>query len=453
MDSLNSLRVFWGSQNRISKGGIWAAIGKFSALFLGIIINMLLARLLTPEEMGSYVLTFSIVNLGAVIGQLGLGRTSVKLVAESMGLGQPGRARRSISMILKLTVLGAFIAALFVSWGGERVANVLFHSQLVSDSIALAALWAVVITVKSVLVEIFRGFHWILHSEIFTDLGLRLLAAPALTGLWFANEHITFEQAVLLILVVTTIITLVGLFLLGRHVNTLPRQYQEAEKEPTIRTVLLNSSNVWFSMLLLSAQGHAVVWLLAAYTSPGEVALYYAAFQLASLIGFFLLVLQSVFPPVIAEMYARQSISDLEVVLQKGAFFSMLPSALIFLIILIGGQFLLPLIYGEYYRAAYSFLMIISFGQIVNVWTGLCGETLFQTGHQNLMFINTLIGIGIEFIVSLLLLKFFGSLGVVIGFAFSTIVMNVLALIFVRIQLGIWTYARIRTVRSIFSPR
>lgn len=448
MDSLNSLKLFFLSQRRLSRGGIWAAAGKFSTLFLGIILNTLLVRLLTPEELGSYLLVFSIVNLSAVIGHLGLGRTSVKLVAESMGLGQPGRARYSISLILPLAVVGACLSAIIAGGCGPWIARILFNSKIIADSLALAALWAAAVTFKSVLVEIFRGFHSILYSEIFTDLGFRLLMVPALAGLWFAKSPVTFEQVVVLSLALALFVTLVGTILLGRQVNLLPREYLDDGDSPTLRTVLLDSSSIWLSMLLLSVQGHAVVWLLAAFTSPGEVALYYAAFQLASLIGFSLFVLQSVLPPVIAEMYARRQLPGLESVLQRGAFLAFLPSALIFLGLLLGGKSVLTVLYGEYYQHAYGFLVILCCGQLLNVWTGLSGETLFQTGHQKLVIIITTLGTGLAIVGSLLLVEYYEGMGIMLSITISTIFMNTLALLFVRGRMGIWTCAKFVMKRS-----
>jgi len=44
----------------------------------------LLARLLTPDEMGAYFLTFSLVSVSALVAQLGMGQTVVRLVVGAM---------------------------------------------------------------------------------------------------------------------------------------------------------------------------------------------------------------------------------------------------------------------------------------------------------------------------------------------------------------------------------
>jgi len=73
---------------------------------IGFVTNFLLANMLSKQEAGAYIVALSIVSLGAVVGSLGLPKTVVGLVAENMGLGRLGRARRVIRTVLVLGVFG-----------------------------------------------------------------------------------------------------------------------------------------------------------------------------------------------------------------------------------------------------------------------------------------------------------------------------------------------------------
>ena len=67
-----------------------------AAAVIGLVTNGLLARLLdSKQEFGAYLLAFSIISVGAVIGSLGLPKTVLRFVAEGMTRNQPGRARRA----------------------------------------------------------------------------------------------------------------------------------------------------------------------------------------------------------------------------------------------------------------------------------------------------------------------------------------------------------------------
>ena len=73
------------SKERILSGGLWAFGGKAAMAPTGLASNVLLARLLSPQDLSAYFLAFSVVSFGAVLGSLGLGQTVVRLVAESLG--------------------------------------------------------------------------------------------------------------------------------------------------------------------------------------------------------------------------------------------------------------------------------------------------------------------------------------------------------------------------------
>src|SRR5687767_1482072 len=94
---LRSIRakLFAGSslKKRLLSGSTWAFGGKIGATAIGVVTNGLLARMLSPQEFGAYLLAFSIVSVGAVIGSLGLPKTVLRFVAENMVLKQPGRAQ------------------------------------------------------------------------------------------------------------------------------------------------------------------------------------------------------------------------------------------------------------------------------------------------------------------------------------------------------------------------
>ena len=66
---------------RLVSGASWAFLGRMLALPVGLLSTMLLARLLSPADLGAYFLAFSLANLLAILAQLGLGRPMVKLIA------------------------------------------------------------------------------------------------------------------------------------------------------------------------------------------------------------------------------------------------------------------------------------------------------------------------------------------------------------------------------------
>ena len=64
-------------KQKLVRGGAWALTGKILAALSGLGVNALLARLLTPEEMGVYFLTLSLVTIASLFAQMGMTQTVV----------------------------------------------------------------------------------------------------------------------------------------------------------------------------------------------------------------------------------------------------------------------------------------------------------------------------------------------------------------------------------------
>ena len=158
-------------RRRLLAGSTWALGGKIGAATIGLVTNSVLTRLLTKQEFGVYLLTFSIVSLGVVIGSFGLPKTVLRFVAETMTLGQPGRARRAIYTALGLGVVGTLITSLtYVFIVGDQVSRDLFDSSALAAIIGLTAGWIAISTMQEIMAETFRGFHDIRMATLFGGL-------------------------------------------------------------------------------------------------------------------------------------------------------------------------------------------------------------------------------------------------------------------------------------------
>ena len=61
-------------KRRLLSGGAWAFGGKILVALTGLISSALLARLLTPQALGTYFLAYSILNVGTSLGRARIDR-------------------------------------------------------------------------------------------------------------------------------------------------------------------------------------------------------------------------------------------------------------------------------------------------------------------------------------------------------------------------------------------
>ncbi|QIN77691.1 oligosaccharide flippase family protein [Rubrobacter marinus] len=290
-------------KQRLLSGGIWAFTGRLLTSLGQLAINALLARLLAPQDLGAYFLAFSVVTLGAIAGSLGLNQAAVRFVAESMGLDQPGRARRAVTTAVAVGGTGALgVGLLYLPLGYYLSAN-FFRAPALAAVTGLVAGWMAIMALQSLLAEVFRGFHDIRLATLFGG----LLTAIAFTGslglLWWIEGRTTL--AVVLILAIGSGATsaLIAGWVLRRKVAALPRE--RAEGGVGLGQMLRVAGPLLVTNLTLFTLTQADLWILGAFRSQEEVAVYGAAARLVVLVAVPIFVVNAVLPPMIAEMHAR----------------------------------------------------------------------------------------------------------------------------------------------------
>lgn len=420
-------------------GGGWAFGGKVVTSLAGLAVSALLARLLTPEAMGAYFLTFSLVSVAAVFAQLGLSQTAVRLVAESMGIGKPGRARAAVRAVFRYGTIGALIVAGPLTLGaGQWLVLHVFNSSLMASVITLAAVWVVVMTFQGLLTETFRGFHDIRLATIFGGLVTSVLSAVVFAWLWIIQGHSNLKQVIILTVTVgSTSLILAGMLL---------RDKLKGLKENSginSRDVMRIAWPLWVTNLSFVAITQADVWILGMFRPQEEVAIYGAAVRLVMLVVTPLLIVNFVVPPLIAKLYAQREKRELENMLRITATLAGFPAFIALVGLFFWGEYVLGLIYGSFYRSGAFVLILLSLGQLFNVLAGSCGVTLMMTGYQKVLMKITIICGVTKIVFALLLVRHYDMAGVAFASTAGLILQNTLMWLAVRVKTGIWTHVSI----------
>lgn len=431
-----------GSQISIKKrlltGGAWALTGKILTAVSVLAVNALLARLLSPEEMGDYFLTFSLVGFSAIVAQSGLGYTIVRLVAESMASGDYGRARQSIIRVFQILSVSVLVVVLVLIFGGGGfVAEQVFHSSLMGAIVHIAALWVVVQVFQSVNAEIFRGFHDIRLATIFGGLSTSLITVLMFLVLWVFRGHSDLREAVIVSVVAGLSTVLLSGVFLGRRYRRLASEGGEV----ALSEVLIISWPLWVTSLTLFVLTQADLWVLGLFRDQDEVALYGVAMRMVVLILMPLTIVNAVIQPIISDMYSTGKLSQLEKIMRASGTLVAIPAFVVLGLLVMFGDTILGYFFGEYYRGASLVLIILGVGQFVNVWAGSCGLALMLTGNQMLMMKLSMVTGLLTIAGSLLLVGRYGSTGIAVASSTGLVLQNVLMVMAVKRKLNIWTHA------------
>jgi O-antigen/teichoic acid export membrane protein len=423
-----------------------------SAITLGLAINAILARLLTPQELGAYFAIFSLVVLGTIVGRLGMDLVAVRFVSAALATGQPGRARHAIWTIFAVGTVGALVAGLALTVGlGGWLAQHIFHSELIAAAMPLTAAWLVVSTLRTLLVATFRGLQRFALATIFDSFLVDVLSA-AIFGILLL---LRVESDVNLIVALSTAFAgasaLIATALLLRRLRGLRGEGRIEGEEVFAMAwpVLITDVASYFL-------GTGVdLWILGSFQPPSDVALYGAASRLLVLVIVPFQIFQGVAPPLIAELHAQGRGRELERVLRAGATLAAIPSLLVLVSFILFGSVLMGEFYGPFYSQAASILAILSVGRLALVLTGSSGIALLMTGHHRAMMNLTILCGMTSAGAGILAAANFGPMGIATTTAGAAILQNVLQLILAKRFIGVWTHIHLspRSVRRFLSER
>lgn len=436
-------------KRRLLSGGAWALGGRIATAFLALATNALLARLLSPAELGAYFLAYSVVLLGTQFGALGLNRSVVRFVAEGVGTGRSGRARRAVWLTLGFGSLGAVGVGLILLVFGDVLGERVFHSPALAAVSGLMAGWAIVLIFQLLLSEIFRGFHDVRLATVFGGslMGLGLVMG----GLMFSGVLLmqviqggaTLATVMLLAIGSGVASILLASWALKRKMSSLPAGHSGNAALP-VGELLQVSWPLLVTEVLAFVSLQADLWIVGAFLPQEEVALYGAALRLVVLVGMAFMIVNAVLPSTIAEMYAQGRLNSLERTLRITATLAGIPAFLVLLGFILGGGPIMGFVFGEHYREAALILTLLSLGALTNVWTGCCGQAMMLTGFQRARMNITILTTFLTVAAMLLVVRGYGTTGVAATAAAGLAFQNVVMLLYAKKRIGIWTHLTLR---------
>lgn len=426
---------------RILVGGGWSLLGRGSAAFLGLATSAILTRLVSPSDVGTYFVAASVVLVGSMLGGFGLNQLVVRLVAESLSTGRPGRAWRAVWTTLRLSVLGAGLLAGGYLLVGAPLAGRIFGSPGLAGISLLVAGWIVVLTVQTIVAEAHRGFSDIRSAALFGGPLQAGLLLAFLAGALVVGYPLSLSSVVLAALGSAVVGTLAGGVALRRRSRGTPQGYA-GDPGVAPRTLVRVAAPLLATNLLAILLSQADLWVVAAFLPESDVAVYGTAARVAGVVGLPLLVANGMLAPLIADLYTRGERAKLQRALRATASVTSVPSLLAAGIFVVAGGPLLGAVYGEHYAAGWLVLAVLSLGQTTHVVAGSCGLALAMSGRQRELVIVTTATAGVLVPCALVLLtRTYGAEGAAVAAASGLALQNVIWVLVARRTIGVWSVA------------
>ena len=174
-----------------------------------------------------------------------------------------------------------------------------------------------------------------------------------------------------------------------------------------------------------------------------EVGVFGAATRVSLLVGFILVSINSVLVPRYAELYAKEDFVALAMIVKRASLLSTIFAIPICIIIFLQTEKIM-LLFGESFVLGSNILIILTIGQLVNVFCGSVGYLLIISGFQELYRNITMASALLQMLLVVILAPILGGFGAALASSITLIGLNLVAMIGVYQKLGIGSIFGIR---------
>lgn len=399
-------------------------------------LTALLTRFLIPTDMANYFLAFSLVTATATIGMLGMDQTMVRVVASAIPAGNFVTAKKTIFLAFVWSGVGATALAILISLFGSSLG-------LIKNVFFLVGLWTVAQTFQNLLAEVYRSLHNIHFASLFQNRTIiNAIVVLILLYVNISHNNINIKTLILFIVLVSIGTDAFGILILWAK---LKKNYiTKSDVLETIPLKHLNESLPILGINLLNIIKTQIgIWSIAAFLSKTDVALYGSAIRLAAIISIPLItIVNALLPPIIAELFAQNQLRKLEQIVRNLATYATIASAILTLTFLLGGEFALGFVFGDFYKKAQLILVILSLGQLFDSASGSCGVVLTMTGHQKSLLKITALSTFVTVFITFIAVLAWGPVGAAWASTIALVLSNILIIFIVKKELGIRTYIK-----------
>ena len=399
---------------------------------LALLTQIVLARFLGVAEYGLYIYAITWVILLAQLACVGFDSSLVRYLSTYRTRAQWSLFRGILRVsfltagFVSMTIAG-LVALLLIITNPALVAG---QKQVLLLSLLLLPVFALTTIRQAVL----RSLKQAALAQLPEYIVRPLILMGLVTGYYFVTRSLlTAENAIFIHLVAATVTLLIGAALIN---HALPDELNHASPRYKTGTWLRASApNLFLSGVILLMSKIDII-MIGSIQSPTSSGIYAASSQIAELVVFAMIAVETIAAPLIAELYSTGKQEQLQRIVTLSTRLASLFSIIAALLLVVFGDTVLG-IYGDQFVQGYNALLILIAGQIINAFSGSSGLVLVMTGHQKSAARIAGVSALANILLNLALIPRYGITGAAIATSASIALWNLWMLYDVKRRLGI----------------
>jgi O-antigen/teichoic acid export membrane protein len=275
--------------------------------------------------------------------------------------------------------------------------------------------------------EVIRGLKKLILSEFYRNVLRFGFLFGAVIILVIKDKEDIFLDVFIATFVLTSIITTIHVITI---LNKISSEIEISRTNTSYKEIISVSLPMTISFLALLIMQSIDVIMLKIYYEYNIVAYYGVIMRVSFLISIVLMSINAIISPLISKLFYSEKKTDLILLMNKSIKLNFLLTSPLILLLLIFPKFVLSF-FGDSYQASSVVLIIILLGQIINVFSGSVGVYLNMTGRQRIFQKILLVTLGVNIVLNLTLIPFYGMIGAAISTSISLIVWNLTGVFYI----------------------
>lgn len=414
-------------------GSLIAFIFKMGGMLLSYLVIYFISKKNGAEGVGYFSITSNILILLAMIAAMGTNVSVLRYVGQYNNDRDHYKLRSLYLNFVKLAFPIALILGSCIVIFSETIAQLIFKDLEYANALIAVGIMLPFFTLDLIAIEFIRGLKKLKISEFIRSVSRPVIILICLYIYWSDSiENILiiyfFCSAIILNSIVSSTVVIATIIPLkrGRGSESLNQLFK-----------------VSFPMMITSISavlmGSISLFILKYFSTGENVGIYDVAMRFSMLISIILIVVNTVSAPKFAELYWANKTKELQVVISQSVKIIFL-GALVISIIIAAASFPLLNFFGTEFTKGQVPLFILILGQLFNAATGSVGLFLNMSGRQNILRNTALLSLGIQLILSIILIPIMGMTGAAIASTSGGILWNLLCILYVKRELNIKTY-------------
>jgi O-antigen/teichoic acid export membrane protein len=412
-----------------------AGLAVFVTASLG--TSILISHVLGAAALGVVTLTTQFAFVAGAGTRFGMDMAAVRRVAIDVGRGEPGRSRGVVRRAAAIAAAVSLPVAIAVFGGASALAHRFLGHAGVGGVRAFqaAALALPFVALCQVYLGGTRGLKIMRHTLYVYWAGQPVAWIVLMVLGWAVAK--TVGMSVFAYAGSWIIATIGAWFLWERESSKFPHMAAEPHETaalirygaPRAPAALLSQLLFWTDYFVLAAVGTG---------SDAQLGVYAAAVRVAQALVLFLIAVNYMFSPFVADLHARGERDRLNSLYQALTRWTLAGTIPLLLLLLVVPQDVLRIFGSKAFDAGTTPLRILALGQLVNVAVGSVGFILIMVGRTGWDLVVYALSFVLDLMLALVLVPHFGPSGAATAQAVTLAVSNALRLLLV------WRFVRVQ---------